>query len=76
MKQRGFVHLLALLLIVIIAVVIFLAVKGIIKLPFNVPGIGQGSKVEVKTTYQNPFNKETQYVNPFETYKNPFTIAK
>ena len=26
--------------------------------------------------YKNPFKKETQYVNPFETYKNPFVVSK
>jgi len=32
--------------------------------------------VEVKTTYNNPFDKNTQYVNPFEKYKNPFATNR
>lgn len=49
----------------------------IIKNPLqNVPLLQKGPKVSIKTEYKNPFKKETQYVNPFETYKNPFTIAK
>lgn len=44
--------------------------KGIIKRPSFVPG--GGPKVELKTEYKNPFDKETQYVNPFQEFKNPF----
>lgn len=32
--------------------------------------------VEIKTSYKNPFNKETQYVNPFDKYKNPFVTNR
>lgn len=32
--------------------------------------------VELKTAYKNPFDKKTQYVNPFETYKNPFVTNR
>ena len=52
---------------------------GIIKDPFPLPGIPflqQGPQVSIKTEYKNPFDKKTQYVNPFETYKNPFVVAK
>lgn len=50
---------------------------GVIKNPFqNFPFINSGPKVSVKTEYKNPFKKETQYVNPFQSYKNPFEVAK
>lgn len=32
--------------------------------------------VTVKTEYQNPFAKETHYVNPFDTFKSPFYSLK
>lgn len=32
----------------------------------------QEPSVTLKTDYQNPFDKSTQYVNPFSDYKNPF----
>lgn len=73
MSQRGIVHLLPLLIIVVIAVVAFLLFQGKIKLPSL---FQQGPKVDLKTSYQNPFKKETQYVNPFDTYKNPFTVNR
>lgn len=28
--------------------------------------------VKLETQYQNPFNRNTQYANPFDEYKNPF----
>lgn len=72
-KQRGFVHLLPLLLIAaLVGVGIFLFATGKIKLPF-----GQKSpKVELKTEYNNPFDKKTQFVNPFQKYKNPFVVNR
>ncbi|TSC66623.1 MAG: Uncharacterized protein CEO21_137 [Microgenomates group bacterium Gr01-1014_80] len=76
MNQRGFLHLLPLLLIVAIIVAVVLVVTGKLKLPFSVPFLQQGPKVDLKTEYKNPFNKETQYVNPFDTYKNPFVTNR
>lgn len=79
-NQRGIVHLaLPLVLLLIIgAAIYFLISLGIIKNPFQKLGfVGQkGPKVSVKSEYSNPFDKNTQYVNPFETYKNPFVVSK
>lgn len=33
-------------------------------------------KVKLTTQYKNPFDKGTQYVNPFSRYKNPFDIIR
>ena len=52
---------------------------GIIKDPFplpNIPLFQTGPQVSIKKEYKNPFDKKTQYVNPFDTYKNPFVVAK
>jgi len=54
----------------------FLVYKGIIKLPVSIPFLQNQPKVELKTEYKNPFKKETQYVNPFQTYKNPFVTNR
>lgn len=75
MNQRGVLHLLPLLLIAAIIIGVILVFTGKLKLP-SLPGGQKQPKVELKTEYKNPFKKETQYVNPFETYKNPFTVAK
>ena len=70
--KRGSVHIsLALILLVVgfwVVVIYFFLLKDKVKLP----GIAKVAKVELKTEYKNPFDKETQYVNPFLTYKNPF----
>lgn len=61
------------LLVVIVAVIVILALRG------QGPAVQlfkKGPKVEVKTTYKNPFDKSTQYVNPFEKYKNPFVTNR
>lgn len=75
MNQRGVLHLLPLLLIGAIIIGVILVATGKFKLP-SLPFGQKGPKVELKTEYKNPFKQETQYVNPFETYKNPFTVAK
>jgi len=33
-------------------------------------------QVPVKVEYKNPFDKKTQYVNPFSSYKNPLDFLK
>ena len=79
-NQRGVIHLVlpVLLLLVIGAAIFGLVYFGIIKNPFSkLPIIGQKQpSVSLKSEYKNPFNKSTQYVNPFDTYKNPFVVAK
>ena len=81
-NQKGVIHLAVPFLLLLIAVVVFaLLFLGVIKNPLqNIPFLNNirlpGSNAGIKTDYQNPFKKETQYVNPFETYKNPFEVAK
>ncbi len=81
MNQKGVIHL-VLLLVLIVAVALSGSVYfGLIKnplsyLPFNLPLVNQGPKVDLKTEYKNPFDQKTQYVNPFETYKNPFVVNR
>lgn len=77
-KKRVFIGL-PLLLLVIGVVFVALVRFGIIKDPFplqNIPFLSKGPQVSIKTVYKNPFDKKTQYVNPFDTYKNPFVVAK
>lgn len=77
-NNKGVIHL-ALPLFLLLAVAGFIALFyfGVIKNPFKtIPFLQKGPKVELKSQYSNPFKQDTQYVNPFETYKNPFTVAK
>lgn len=78
MNGKKKIILVVLLLLIAIGVA-FLALVyfRVIKNPFrNSPLFQKELKVDLKTKYQNPFSKETQYINPFETYKNPFAVAK
>ena len=79
-RQKGIIHLLPLEVIfalILVGAVFYVVSQGIIKLPSSLTSIFQKSpKVELQENYQNPFKKETQYVNPFETYKNPFTVSR
>ena len=72
--KKGFVLHTLLIAIVIIAVwvgVIYVLIqKGIIKRPSFLST--KQPKVELKSEYKNPFDKNTQYVNPFNNTKNPF----
>lgn len=76
--QKGVIHLVLplLLLLVLGAVLFFLFSTGVIKNPFgNLPFFGKNpAKISTQKEYKNPFKKETQYVNPFNSYKNPFTV--
>ena len=81
MNNKGIIHIVVLLLLLLIIGVVLFALSyfGVIKLPSflsKFPLINSGPKVELKKEYQNPFKKETQYVNPFQEYKNPFVTNK
>lgn len=36
----------------------------------------QKSAIAPQTSYANPFDKKSQYTNPFSEYKNPFDTLK
>ena len=74
-NQRGVIHLFLPLLLMLAAVGFLLVYFKVIKTP-SIPIFQKKTNVEIKSDYSNPFKKETQYVNPFETYKNPFAVAK
>lgn len=75
-KKRVFIIVPLLLLVVGIAVVVPVFF-GKVKNPLSsVPFLQKKPTVSVKTDYKNPFDQETQYVNPFEEYKNPFVVAQ
>ncbi len=76
-KKKIFI---ALSLLLVIGVVYVALIRfGIIKDPFplqNIPFLSKEPKVSIKTEYKNPFDKKTQFVNPFNKYKNPFVVNK
>ena len=79
MNQKGVAHILLIIILVIgLPVLVYLVGKKTNFLPKAFfQKLGKATPIiDLKTEYSNPFKKETQYVNPFETYKNPFTLAK
>lgn len=77
MSQRGVIHLLPLIFVIILAVTAFLLISsGVIQNPLknlpNLQSLKQEPTVSLQTSYKNPFDKSAQYVNPFSAYKNPF----
>lgn len=58
---------------VIIAISAFLVIKGRFS-PQSL--LKKQASVDLKTTYNNPFDKDSQYVNPFQKYKNPFVVNR
>lgn len=83
LKQSIHHHRIAVFSIVVFLVLLTFAVIALSKslLPSSVittgqPAVKKEPKVPVKKEYENPFDKNTQYVNPFSTYKNPFNTLK
>lgn len=74
-NRRGIIHLLPFVIIAAILLVVGYLVFGKVlkgKLPF----LKSEPKVALKQEYKNPFDKNTQYANPFDSFKNPFEVAK
>lgn len=80
--QAGVAPILLILPIVVVVIVIIGVVlfsKGTVKIPGKSALQTTSSaepQVELKTEYQNPFDKSTQYENPFSEYQNPFDQLK
>lgn len=64
-------------IVVVIVVAVIAILVGLRYFAGNKSGVnilipGRVSKVEVKTEYKNPFDRENQFVNPFAEVKSPF----
>lgn len=74
MHQKGAIALIPLiiiLLLIIAGIAYFLISKGIIKNP-----VQKQPEPQLKTEYQNPLKQDSQYLNPFDKYKNPFDVIR
>ncbi len=80
MNQKGAIALAVPLLLIATAAAVFyiLISQGIIKGPTLpiFPGAKKEPTVSLQKQYQNPFDKNAQYLNPFSQYKNPFDALK
>lgn len=76
-RKKGIAHILVIAVVLLLVVAIpLLIIKFVFKkkLPFI---DSKKPNVELKASYKNPFDRNSQYVNPFEEFKNPFlAVAK
>jgi len=69
--------LIGVFLIAIITIILFIIGAFDRFLPSNLKSpLQKKAVVGLKTTYENPFDKKTQYVNPFQENKNPFVTNR
>lgn len=74
--KKGIAHLLLIVIVGALIIGFWFAVYKFVlkgKIPFLK---SKEPQVELKTDYKNPFKKDTQYVNPFEEFKNPIANLK
>ncbi len=77
-REKGITPLFIIIIVslVLAAIGFVLVSQGIIKLPGSTnktsPASANKPTVELKEEYKNPFDKKTNYTNPFSEYKNPF----
>lgn len=81
-KQKGISGILIIILLAALAAVALLVLSNNLTLPqldqakVDRSVAPQEAQVTLQSKYQNPFDKNTQYTNPFSDYKNPFDQLK
>ena len=74
-KDNGNITILLIVLIIAAIVVAVLVFKG--KVPNPVSQLtSKEPTIALQTQYNNPFDDSAQYVNPFNSYKNPLNNLK
>ena len=73
-QQKGFLHLLPLLVVAVVLILGIIVYLGYLKIP-QLSFLQKKPQVNLETQYSNPFKKDTQYVNPFNKTKNPFVVG-
>jgi len=80
-NKKGAAHLIPIVIIFAVTLLLIGALFYTKVLNKKIPSItnksnNQEASVQIKKDYQNPFDKNTQYVNPFDQTKNPFDNLK
>jgi len=70
-----FVGVIFVILIIVLSLILFMKNPPSAKKQVSDTSSSKAT-VKLKTQYKNPFDKDTQYVNPFSGYKNPFDQLK
>ena len=73
LNEKGAVFLIFVFLFAAVAIVgVTLVIKTFTNATKRINQNAEVLSVALKSEYSNPFEKETQYVNPFSSRKNPF----
>lgn len=73
LNQQGVIFLIFVFVFAAVAVVgVSLVIKTLTTATKKISQNAEVLSVALKTDYSNPFDRETQYVNPFSSKKNPF----
>lgn len=76
-SESGSVILILLILFLVVgSIAAFVVYKTINTGTQRVAKQSESLAVALKSEYQNPFDKNTQYENPFNDYQNPFDQLK
>lgn len=76
-SQQGNIALILILVFVTIGgIAAFTIYKTLSKTAEKLNQSSDAVTVALKRDYQNPLDKDAQYVNPFSSYKNPFDNLK
>lgn len=76
-EERGSAFLFLVIIFVVVAgVAAFVVLKTITTSTEKVASQTNNLTVALKSEYENPFDKDTQYENPFNSYHNPFDELK
>ncbi|HLD26112.1 MAG TPA: hypothetical protein VJC05_03665 [Candidatus Andersenbacteria bacterium] len=73
-KTLMIVGVVIVVLVIVLVVLLLLSPRGTVDkvVPQALQLKGDVSEVALKTEYQNPFDRDSQYVNPFDEFKSPF----
>lgn len=75
-RQLIFVLIFALLAVILLILVLANTMQRVKPQKATPTRVSKEPTVNLKKEYQNPFDKNSQYVNPFSQYKNPFDNLK
>ena len=76
-SEKGSVIIFSIFIFLIIGLIaVFVVTKTLTKSTQKLAKTQEIVAVAIKSEYQNPFDENTQYSNPFNDYQNPFDDIK
>ncbi|MBI2641677.1 hypothetical protein HYW87_03730 [Candidatus Roizmanbacteria bacterium] len=77
LKHHRIAFYAVLLFVMLLGLIVIGLLREKIVTPLTPPSTSKtGAVVELQSEFKNPFDKNAQYVNPFQQVKNPFDLIK